>query len=143
MSTGLDVFDTTLQKTNEILKAIEEEYDWEGRRNQSYMALRAVLHAIRDRLPVDDSVNLAAQFPILLKGIYFDGWSSEDVPVRMDKEELLGRIRQEFTFEVEGGIEKLTRIVINKVFNSLDPGEKAKIERMLPPDIATLFKKGR
>ncbi|MFA5926553.1 MAG: DUF2267 domain-containing protein [Patescibacteria group bacterium] len=140
MSTGLDVFDTTIQKTNQILGGIERELGWEARRNQSYLSLRSVLHALRDRLPINDSVNLAAQFPILLKGIYYDNWSSESVPLRMDREEFLGRIQAEFPFEVENGIEGMTRIVLKKVFDAVDSGERQKLMRMLPPDIADLLK---
>lgn len=136
---GLDVFDTTLQKTNELLGEIESEFGWEDRRNQSYKALRSVLHALRDRLPIDDAVNFAAELPLLVKGIYYDNWSSEDVPMRMNKEEFLGRVRQDFLFEVEGGIEHLTRVVLDKVLNHIDPGEREKLIRMLPDDIADLL----
>lgn len=138
-STGLDVFDTTLQKTNQILGDIEEELDWQNRRNQAYLALRVVLHALRDRLPIDASVNFAAQLPLLLKGVYFDGWSSESVPIRMNKEEFLGRIQKEFGFEVKEGIEEMTKVVLAKVFNHFDPRERQKVKPSLPPDVASLF----
>ena len=45
-ATGLEVFDTTLQKTNSWLKELMEEMGWD--RHKAYQALRAVLHALRD-----------------------------------------------------------------------------------------------
>ena len=49
--TGYSAFATTLDKTNRVLNEIDEAYGWpKTRRNQSYAALRAVLHALRDRL---------------------------------------------------------------------------------------------
>lgn len=72
--TGFRVFDSTVQKTNVVLRAIEEAYGWPAdRRIQSYTALRAVLHALRDRLPVEESADVAARLPMLLRGLYYDG----------------------------------------------------------------------
>jgi uncharacterized protein (DUF2267 family) len=51
--TGLPAFDATIDKTNHVLLEIEEAYRWPAdRRAQAYAGLRAVLHALRDRLPV-------------------------------------------------------------------------------------------
>jgi uncharacterized protein (DUF2267 family) len=47
-STGLDVFDETLHKTNAWLKEIGETLGSD--RRGAYQALRAVLHCLRDRL---------------------------------------------------------------------------------------------
>jgi uncharacterized protein (DUF2267 family) len=46
--TGLAVFDTTLQKTNEWLDEISYELALENR-HTAYLALRGTLHALRDR----------------------------------------------------------------------------------------------
>jgi len=139
MNSGLDVFDNTIQKTTEILKQIESDLDWENRRNQSYLALRSVLHALRDRLPVEEAVHLSAQFPLLVKGIFFDGWRPIDVPIKMSRAEFVQKVAEEFRFDVAGGIEKVIFSVLNAVFDSLDPSEKIKIEENLPDDIVGLF----
>jgi len=138
-STGLDVFDHTLQNTNKLLSAIEQELGWGGRRNQSYLALRTVLHALRDRLPVDESVNLSAQLTLLAKGIYFDGWNPDIVPVKMNRDEFVAYIASRFPYDVEGGIENLIRIVLSHVFQTIDPNEGAKIIDNLPNDIREIF----
>jgi uncharacterized protein (DUF2267 family) len=36
--------------------------------------LRAVLHALRDRLTVEEAAQLAAQLPTLIRGVYYEGW---------------------------------------------------------------------
>ena len=36
--------------------------------------LRAVLHALRSRLTPEHSLQMIAQFPMLIKAIYVDGW---------------------------------------------------------------------
>ena len=50
MSTGVTALDHTVQETNVWLKGVEQELRLDNRQ-QAYNALRAVLHALRDRLP--------------------------------------------------------------------------------------------
>jgi uncharacterized protein (DUF2267 family) len=51
-------------------------------RHHAYVALRAVLHALRDRLPPEVAVHLGAQLPILVRGIYYEGWHMAGKPVK-------------------------------------------------------------
>lgn len=51
---GLDVFDRTLEKSNNWLKDIMYELGWEDR-HRAYLALRATLPSLRDRLSVEES----------------------------------------------------------------------------------------
>ena len=65
-TTGLEVFDETVQKTNAWLKGIAEALDSD--RHRAYQALRAVLHCLRDRLTVEEAAQLGDQFPMLVRG---------------------------------------------------------------------------
>ena len=71
-ATGLEVFDKTVQTTNTWLKEIMEFTGPDRRR--AYRVLAAVLHALRDRLTVDEVAQLGAQLPILVRGLYYDQW---------------------------------------------------------------------
>jgi uncharacterized protein (DUF2267 family) len=46
--------------------------------------LRTYLHALRDRLTVDEAAELAAQLPELIRGIYYEGWDPSKTPVRYE-----------------------------------------------------------
>ncbi|PRY13643.1 uncharacterized protein (DUF2267 family) [Pontibacter ummariensis] len=60
---------------------------------------RAVLHAIRDRLPVNEAVHFAAQLPIIWKGIFYDQYNPDRVPVKIrDRQEWLHYIRSKNAF---------------------------------------------
>jgi uncharacterized protein (DUF2267 family) len=138
--TGYSSFDTTVQKTNLLLKEIEEAYGWpKERRNESYAALRSVLHALRDRLTVEEGAHLSAQLPMLVRGIYYHSWDPSRVPVKMSREEFLQRIKKEFPFEVVGGIEQLARTVFRALSRHVTAGEWEKVKSTVPKDLASLL----
>jgi uncharacterized protein (DUF2267 family) len=57
--TSLKPFDSTMQTTNIWLNDIRERLGWQES-YRAYHALRAVLHALRDRLTVEQAAALAA-----------------------------------------------------------------------------------
>lgn len=80
--TGLEVFDATVQKTHEWLKALMEELGWQEDRQRAYLALRAVLHALRDRLLLREALHLGAQLPMLIRSFYYEGWNPTHTPLK-------------------------------------------------------------
>ncbi|HKR50078.1 MAG TPA: DUF2267 domain-containing protein [Pseudonocardiaceae bacterium] len=72
--TGCKTFDTTLEKRTGPSSTSRSHTA--GRRPcaTSPTALRAVLHALCDRLTVEETANLSAQLLMLIRGIYFEGW---------------------------------------------------------------------
>ena len=138
--TGYASFSTTVDKTNRVLKDIEQAYNWpKERRNQSYAALRAVLHALRDRLTVEEAAQLAAQLPMLIRGVYYEGWDPSQVPVKMNREEFLARVRREFPFEVEGGVEPLVQRVLQSLRRHITDGEWEDVKSTMPKDLAAVL----
>ncbi|MCO5967724.1 DUF2267 domain-containing protein [Actinoallomurus soli] len=139
--TGYHSIDTTVDKTNRILHLIEESYDWpKERRNQSYNALRAVLHALRDRLTVDEAVDFAAQLPMLVRGMYYDGWHPSQVPKKMHRDEFLDQIRAEMPpYEIQGGLEDLVRTVAEALRVYITEGEWDDIKAEMPKDLAAML----
>ena len=133
-------FETSLDKTNLILKDIEQEFGWsKEQRNQSYLALRTVLHLLRDRLPIAESVQFSAQLPMLVRGMYFDGWDPTIVPIKLNRGDFLFEVRRNFTFDVEGGTERLVRTVLNAVRRHVTEGEWDEVRGSMPKDLATIM----
>jgi uncharacterized protein (DUF2267 family) len=100
-TTGLEVFDQTLQKTNIWLKDIMGQVGPD--RQRAYHALRAVLHTLRDRLTVEEAAHLSAQLPLLIRGIYFEGWHPAHKPTKE-------RARNEFLEQVEARLQGIEPI---------------------------------
>ena len=140
-STGFEVFDETIQKTNLLLKAIEAEFDWTNHRNISYAALRSVLHVLRDRLTIQESAQLAAQLPLLVKGIYYDGWVPSVVPKKMDKEEFVEEVRRRFIYSMDRDITDLISVVLMALQKLVSKGELEDILSILPKDLSLMLKR--
>src|SRR5207244_10803937 len=71
--TGFEVFDDTIQRTNNWLKDLMQELNWSDRR-KTYVVFRCVLHALRDHLSVRDAVYVGEQLPMLIRGAYYEHW---------------------------------------------------------------------
>lgn len=69
----MEIFGNTLQKTHLWLDDLMAELGWQDR-HKAYLALRAVLHTLRDRLTVEEAAHLGAQLPMLIRGFYYEGW---------------------------------------------------------------------
>lgn len=138
-ATGLEVFDRTLQITNIWLDDIMRETGWNDRQ-RAYHALRAVLHTLRDRLPVVDAACLAAQFPMLIRGIFFEGWKPGQVPVdERSRDEFLMHVTDAFLFVVDADSRQIATAVLRVLTKHISAGEVEKARRCLPEQVRDLW----
>lgn len=137
--TGLEVFDGTLHKTNTWLKEIEQELG-PGRR-RAYQALRAVLHCLRDRLPIDEATQLGDQLPMLIRGIYYEAWHPAGKPERI-------RSREEFLAWIDAHLAKAAgpidpkdaaRAVFQVLETHVSAGEIRDVMQALPEQTRALW----
>jgi uncharacterized protein (DUF2267 family) len=138
-ATGLEVFDTTVQKTNSWLNEAMHLLDSQDK-HKAYLAFRSTLHALRDRLTVDEAAQLAAQLPMLMRGFYYEGWDPSGKPLKLrTREEFLDRIAQELK-GVEGmDPETLARAVFAVLEGKLTEGEIEEVRQTLPQEIRELW----
>jgi uncharacterized protein (DUF2267 family) len=139
-TTGLEVFDTTLQKTNEWLQDIMQEFGTENRQ-QAYDALRATLHTLRDRLPVDETAHLGAQLPMLVRGIYYEGWRPSPHVQKLGRAEFLERVSGHFARTAFADIdpERVVRAVFYVLSRRIAAGETEKLVSVLPAELKELW----
>ena len=139
-TTGLPVFDTTVQETNLWLKAIMEALHTDDR-HLAYLALRATLHALRDRLGPENAVHLAALLPMLLRGLYYEGW-------RLAASQTKERTRANFLEHVRSELPRgaaidpnvAARAVFGVMWAKLDLGEVGKVIDRLPEELKELWR---
>lgn len=100
MTTGhLDVIDRSVEQAHIWVNDVAAAFGTDDR-HLAYRILRAVLHALRDRITVEESAQLAAQLPLLVRGIYYEGWRPATVPhAYHDRETFLGRIANDASLD--------------------------------------------
>jgi uncharacterized protein (DUF2267 family) len=138
-ATGLEVFDATIQKTNMWLNDLERQAGFPNRRT-AYTALRATLHAVRDRLIVDEVAQLAAQLPMLIRGLYYEGWDPSGKPLKLrHRDEFLERIAQELRGTDHMDAELAARGVFAVLALRVSEGEIEDIRHLLPGKVQDLW----
>jgi uncharacterized protein (DUF2267 family) len=136
--TGLDVFDTTVHKTNTWLKDLMAELGWQDK-HKTYLALRATLHALRDRLTVVEAAQLGAQLPMLMRGFYYEGWRPADTPRKeRHREQFLAHIAAQFANDPVDA-EHVAHSVFMLLFARVSTGEIEDVEHVLPQEIRDLW----
>jgi len=142
--TSHDLFNGTLQKTQIWLNDLMAELDWQEKPDKAYFALRTVLHALRDRLTVEEAVQLGAQLPMLVRGFYYEGWTLKDKPHReRHKEDFLAHIKEAFKGDVTVRPESIARAVFRVLEIHTSDGEIEEVKHMLPKPLLELWPKRR
>lgn len=107
---------------------------------------RAVLHALRDRLPPDDAVQFGQGLPMMIKAVYFDQYDISDTPVDIRKEwEFINYIREKapltaaVDFPADWDVVLCFRAVFSVLEDTLDYGQTRQIKRMLPHEIVNML----
>lgn len=107
----------------------------------AYRALRAGLQALRDRLSVDEAVQLGAQLPTLIRGLYYEGWSPRQVPILVrSREEFYDLIRRPYApLDPLVDPERIAIAVFELVSTHISQGEVDDVISTLPTPIKDLF----
>lgn len=134
---GLEALESTLQKTHAWIHEVDTRLGLENK-HTAYQALRAVLHALRDRLPVDSAAHLGSQLPMLVRGFYFEGWKPAGKPEKLSRDEFLQAISGQLT---DPGLdpEGVCTAVLGLISSHVTAGEVRKIRGVLPAAIQDLW----
>jgi uncharacterized protein (DUF2267 family) len=131
--------DKTLEKTHAWLSHLDAALGWRDRQ-RSYAALRGVLHAIRDRLPPQEAVDLAAQLPMLVRGVFFERWRIAGKPRRYrHKAEFLDQVAHEAPWLAAEDREQVVTAVFELLSSELGGGEIDQVRASLPAELRELW----
>jgi uncharacterized protein (DUF2267 family) len=138
-ATGVTALDHTVEKTHAWLAHLDAALGW-GDRQRCYGALRGVLHAIRDRLPPAEALDLGAQLPMLVRGFYYDGWTLEGKPRRYrHKDEFLAQVAAEAPRVRGDELEQAVTAVFELLSSELGGGETDQVRAALPAQLRELW----
>jgi uncharacterized protein (DUF2267 family) len=138
-ATGLPIFDETVQLSNLWLNELMAAVGWDDKQ-RAYRLLRATLHALRDRLSAHEAVHFGAQLPMLIRGLYYDGWRMRDATsAERMKTEFFGHIDAAFRQDPNSDTEGLVREVFKLLARRISSGEIDDVKRILPPEVRDLW----
>lgn len=140
MSTqGLEVIDHTVQLTHEWINELRERLDWSSSRD-ALRLLRVTLVNIRDHLGHDEMAQLSAQMPLLIRGMFFEGWQPARTPVRDRKSDyFIAAIEAQVSDVLDWRGSQDIAAVFQTLDNRISEGEIRDVKAGLPKSIRDLW----
>ena len=127
-----------VQLTQQWLKELRNNGDLDDEA-AALSALRAVLHQLRDRLTPEEAIDLAAQLPLIVRGIYFEAWRPVRTPQKLHtREEFIGGVAHKLRPHPIAA-EAAVRDEFALLAHHCDPGEIADVVDQLPTEIKELW----
>ncbi|WP_428264993.1 DUF2267 domain-containing protein [Haliangium sp.] len=131
--------DKDIQKVDQWLGEFEAEVPCSDRR-KAYHAFGAGLHALRDRLTIEEAADLGAQLPTILRGLYYEGWHPHGKPLKVrSRSEYLELVRdylgQDWTLDEE----LVARATFRLLNRHVSGGELEDVQHILPKAIVDLW----
>ena len=142
--TEAPILDTSIQRAHEWLHDIGRGLGFDNE-HAANAALRATLHALRDRLPVEHVAHFGAGLPTLIRGIYYDGWHPSAARL---KEAHAEDFRHSMQRELHGhhelqNTEQVAIAVMGVIHERMDAGQIDHVVDALPKQVRELWRIAR
>jgi len=135
------------EKGNEFMEVLAERMGSPADADHAFRVLKAVLHTLRDHIPVSVSLHFISALPLAIKAVYVDGWKPGKKKRSLrHKEDLLAEIRRQESplmaaHDLKGNA--YTASMIAAVWETLQlyisEGEQADFLSVLPSNIRTFL----
>jgi uncharacterized protein (DUF2267 family) len=136
---GFEGLEHSVQLTHIWVNELDERLGWNNK-PRAYRLLRAVLHALRDRLPTNEMADLGAQLPTLLRGVYYEQWRPALTPIKKrTKEEFLVRVNESFTRDPLPNTAQAVMAVFELLSKKITPGEIDDVRGSLPDELRNIW----
>lgn len=136
---GLEGIDQAVQQTHIWINEVEGRLGWDSK-PRAYRLLRAVLHALRDHLQVNEAADLGAQLPLLIRGLYYEQWQPAKTPLKgRDLKSFLDRIDASFTPDPIDDTAGAASAVLALLSDKVSAGEIDDVQNVLPKAIRALW----
>lgn len=133
-------FEKFTREFEQWLWSIAGDMDMDDRPDIAFQALRSVLHAIRDRVIPSEVFDLSAQLPLMIRGVFFEGYNLKDKPDKYNADEFLEIIEQGFYGNTSVDAEVALSAVLKVLYEKVSEGEMEDIYGGMPKDIKKLWK---
>ncbi|KAA9035936.1 DUF2267 domain-containing protein [Ginsengibacter hankyongi] len=139
-------FERYAAKGNEFVNLVAEDINVP--RDKAGRIIRAVLHALRNKLTMEESFQLMAQLPMALKGVYVEGWAIHQEFHRISHvNEFFDEIRKEDGGQAgyDFGNNEKTKVAVAAIFKALNfyisEGEINDVMGAMPKELRAFIRK--
>jgi len=139
-------FDKYAQEGNEFINNLATKLGHPQEIARTGIILRAVMHTLRDRLTISESLHLLAQLPMFLKAVYVENWKYIEKPVRFTTlDDLTDEVKKyqdnygESEFNWEMHTKDIVRTVLEELGKFISKGESEHIKAQLPQELEDFF----
>ncbi|EKD42340.1 MAG: hypothetical protein ACD_73C00197G0001, partial [uncultured bacterium] len=132
-------FSKTLCKSELWIHDLMKNLGW-GDEQKTVIALKSVLHALRDHLPLQETVDLGSQLPMLLRGLYYEGWKpSQKLRHERHLDQFLMRVQAVFERDPNILAEEVVDAVLCLLNEHVTHGEIKDIISVLPEEVRSYW----
>lgn len=99
-------------------------------------AMRAGLQALRDRLSVEEAAQLSAQLPLLVRGMFFEGWDPTGKPLRIrHRADFLALVRAKYAPREDTAADDIMVALFRVMSRHIAQGEMTDVMLSLPGEL--------
>lgn len=136
---GLKIIDDAAHATNLWINELNAKLGWDHEQ-RAYRLLRSVMHVMRDHLSVDEAAQWAAQLPVLIRGVFYDGWDPSKTPVHMrEPGAFIDAVQRDFATDPLGDAPDAIAAVLAVMRAHVSSGEMDQVEAAFSREIRQLF----
>jgi len=137
--TGIASLDNATHQVNVWLNELTDLMHWDDKQH-SYRLLRSVLHALRDWMNPDEAADLGAQLPMLVRGIYYEGWNPSATPVtERNRDDFVTRLQTDFKTDPLGNPDAAITAVLTVIASHLNHGELIQVRDTMQKPLRELW----
>jgi len=107
--------------------------------HRTYAALAAALHALRDALSQEAAIDVGNQLPVLVRGLYYDGWHPRGRSAARTRSTFLERIHDGVHRDPAIDADAVARAVLALLAARLPAAEIEDAKAEMPHDLHNLW----
>ncbi len=131
-------FTQAAQQAQQWVNELADDLNWQ--QGRAYHLLRCVLHTLRDWVSQEEMVDLSAQLPVLIRGIYFEGWKPLETPVsERKKADFIERVQNAFSDDLLVDPEVAVAAVFRLLERHVSHGEIVQVRNSMKKTLRDLW----
>ena len=139
MTAPIHAFDHTVQVTHEWLRELARLLDFDDE-TRALRVLRVTLQSLRDWIGVEEAAQLGAQLPLLIRGLYYEGWRPARTPTaERSRQAFLERIDEAFRNDPLDDTAEAVCSVFRLLNHHVSKGEVEEARQRLPRHLRELW----